>query len=128
MERQLADDTPDPEHLPVPVETTASVDVQRDGRQLSAHDTDRLESDAMFVRKRRRKQRAGLHGDAQPWLLLEHPLLEDAFQGQARVSDFDLRTHIETKLADHLQPLRRSDEHTSELQSPCNLVCRLLLE
>src|SRR5256885_11053038 len=22
----------------------------------------------------------------------------------------------------------RSDEHTSELQSPCNLVCRLLLE
>src|SRR5256885_12979832 len=24
--------------------------------------------------------------------------------------------------------LRRSEEHTSELQSPCNLVCRLLLE
>src|SRR6266566_2679558 len=24
--------------------------------------------------------------------------------------------------------LRRGDEHTSELQSPCNLVCRLLLE
>src|SRR5256885_9296236 len=31
--------------------------------------------------------------------------------------------------ADHL-PVgeRRSEEHTSELQSPCNLVCRLLLE
>src|SRR5256885_14375681 len=31
-----------------------------------------------------------------------------------------------------LQPVpitsRRSEEHTSELQSPCNLVCRLLLE
>src|SRR2546426_8930254 len=26
------------------------------------------------------------------------------------------------------QPLERSEEHTSELQSPCNLVCRLLLE
>src|SRR2546426_1784429 len=26
----------------------------------------------------------------------------------------------------HLAP--RSEEHTSELQSPCNLVCRLLLE
>src|SRR5256885_4013302 len=27
------------------------------------------------------------------------------------------------------EPLdRRSEEHTSELQSPCNLVCRLLLE
>src|SRR2546426_4355626 len=29
-----------------------------------------------------------------------------------------------------LTPIRmsRSEEHTSELQSPCNLVCRLLLE
>src|SRR5256885_13071785 len=25
-------------------------------------------------------------------------------------------------------PPTRSEEHTSELQSPCNLVCRLLLE
>src|SRR6516162_2140844 len=25
-------------------------------------------------------------------------------------------------------PWARSEEHTSELQSPCNLVCRLLLE
>src|SRR5256885_6946965 len=29
------------------------------------------------------------------------------------------------RLADHVL---RSEEHTSELQSPCNLVCRLLLE
>src|SRR5256885_11658793 len=30
---------------------------------------------------------------------------------------------------DDRQPLQtRSEEHTSELQSPCNLVCRLLLE
>src|SRR2546426_8186179 len=27
-----------------------------------------------------------------------------------------------------LDNLERSEEHTSELQSPCNLVCRLLLE
>src|SRR5256885_11123943 len=27
-----------------------------------------------------------------------------------------------------VQAPRRSEEHTSELQSPCNLVCRLLLE
>src|SRR6266850_1743011 len=27
-----------------------------------------------------------------------------------------------------LQPNARSEEHTSELQSPCKLVCRLLLE
>src|SRR2546426_6299435 len=28
----------------------------------------------------------------------------------------------------HVQAGGRSEEHTSELQSPCNLVCRLLLE
>src|ERR1039457_7679288 len=28
----------------------------------------------------------------------------------------------------HCLGMRRSEEHTSELQSPCNLVCRLLLE
>src|SRR5688500_19061054 len=28
----------------------------------------------------------------------------------------------------HDQANERSEEHTSELQSPCNLVCRLLLE
>src|SRR2546426_4045442 len=28
----------------------------------------------------------------------------------------------------HQRSERRSEEHTSELQSPCNLVCRLLLE
>src|SRR5256885_11152324 len=27
-----------------------------------------------------------------------------------------------------VDPQGRSEEHTSELQSPCNLVCRLLLE
>src|SRR5256885_12271207 len=30
--------------------------------------------------------------------------------------------------ARRLPSCRRSEEHTSELQSPCNLVCRLLLE
>src|SRR3989454_6063859 len=28
----------------------------------------------------------------------------------------------------HVEVQPRSEEHTSELQSPCNLVCRLLLE
>src|ERR1039457_3595673 len=31
-------------------------------------------------------------------------------------------------LAQPWQQVVRSEEHTSELQSPCNLVCRLLLE
>src|SRR2546426_1790094 len=29
---------------------------------------------------------------------------------------------------DEIAEIVRSEEHTSELQSPCNLVCRLLLE
>src|SRR5256885_6540965 len=33
-----------------------------------------------------------------------------------------------TDRSDSLGRLRRSEEHTSELQSPCNLVCRTLLE
>src|SRR5256885_7124188 len=32
------------------------------------------------------------------------------------------------RAASAARTLRRSEEHTSELQSPCNLVCRLLLE
>src|ERR1022692_5110469 len=35
---------------------------------------------------------------------------------------------IRRKHLTHRTALIRSEEHTSELQSPCNLVCRLLLE
>src|SRR2546427_11825395 len=37
------------------------------------------------------------------------------------------RLHIEVDVR-HGEALRRSEEHTSELQSQSNLVCRLLLE
>src|SRR6266446_8026605 len=46
----------------------------------------------------------------------------------------DLGTQSQPAVSHHLALLRhgrlieRSAEHTSELQSPCNLVCRLLLE
>src|SRR5256885_8687342 len=36
--------------------------------------------------------------------------------------------NLRVQLAVERRPLSRSEEHTSELQSPCNLVCRLLLE
>src|SRR2546426_7577532 len=37
--------------------------------------------------------------------------------------------HVAAHRVDHQgAPRPRSEEHTSELQSPCNLVCRLLLE
>src|SRR5256885_12236706 len=38
------------------------------------------------------------------------------------LGDETVPDHFEQRL------LERSEEHTSELQSPCNLVCRLLLE
>src|SRR5256885_9977371 len=40
------------------------------------------------------------------------------------------RDHEEHPRLDHTRHRQhtRSEEHTSELQSPCNLVCRLLLE
>src|SRR5256885_9262165 len=39
------------------------------------------------------------------------------------------KTHHRTTNHDLVLPSEyRSEEHTSELQSPCNLVCRLLLE
>src|SRR5256885_6479896 len=39
-----------------------------------------------------------------------------------------LRHLHESLLAPRFWGTDRSEEHTSELQSPCNLVCRLLLE
>src|SRR5256885_16751804 len=39
-----------------------------------------------------------------------------------------LRRRAATLRGVEFLPKRRSEEHTSELQSPCNLVCRLLLE
>src|SRR5688500_19246722 len=48
------------------------------------------------------------------------------------VVDVDMRvTTDDTFTASQVETMRlvlRSEEHTSELQSPCNLVCRLLLE
>src|SRR5688500_3830066 len=38
------------------------------------------------------------------------------------------RTSLETGAVREQEAEIRSEEHTSELQSPCNLVCRLLLE
>src|SRR5256885_2732081 len=44
----------------------------------------------------------------------------------AQVSVIGLADHRINR--QHIFVARRSEEHTSELQSPCNLVCRLLLE
>src|SRR5205807_5834773 len=40
---------------------------------------------------------------------------------------YKIRTHPGREIVRQLAE-KRSEEHTSELQSPCNIVCRLLLE
>src|SRR5256885_11145427 len=46
------------------------------------------------------------------------PRIDDALSAMPELADVN----------SDLQDSGRSEEHTSELQSPCNLVCRLLLE
>src|ERR1039457_7531011 len=41
---------------------------------------------------------------------------------------FFISTPILSSCRQNASRMVRSEEHTSELQSPCNLVCRLLLE
>src|SRR5256885_9985268 len=76
---------------------------------------------------------AALHGRLGPAQLLEDlaaVLVEAApYLGQAVATRGALqqaRAQVGFQLLHMLA--HRSEEHTSELQSPCNLVCRLLLE
>src|SRR5688500_19669784 len=52
----------------------------------------------------------------------------DARPGHARHVDADLGAVAHDAVVAVRIHHARSEEHTSELQSPCNLVCRLLLE
>src|SRR5688500_19829372 len=75
------------------------------------------------------------------------PEHRDRFLTQACANDKELRSEVESLITSHekegsfidepayyaaaellANEKSRSEEHTSELQSPCNLVCRLLLE
>src|SRR2546426_3791746 len=66
-------------------------------------------------------RRVGDFGTVERHALVLHdldPLSEDAVRGLMEARAW---------VGDRSNALR-SEEHTSELQSPCNLVCRLLLE
>src|SRR5256885_5989692 len=52
---------------------------------------------------------------------------DDVGVNHRRGADLELVLHHELA-RDPARDHGRSEEHTSELQSPCNLVCRLLLE
>src|SRR5688500_19301109 len=48
--------------------------------------------------------------------------------GRVEDADEQVITELCIELNTAVGNVLRSEEHTSELQSPCNLVCRLLLE
>src|SRR2546426_4845429 len=56
--------------------------------------------------------------------VLEHSLKSEREQALVPTTEFDEAMEALSGAAH----AARSEEHTSELQSPCNLVCRLLLE
>src|SRR5256885_10539552 len=58
---------------------------------------------------------------------LAHPRAGKLFAGHFGCLHFKPVPSAAISTSDRTPP-RRSEEHTSELQSPCNLVCRLLLE
>src|SRR5256885_4437558 len=63
-----------------------------------------------------------------PYTTLFRSRVEDV-RAVRRGDDDDIRPGVEAvHLDEDLVQGLRSEEHTSELQSPCNLVCRLLLE
>src|SRR2546426_3897506 len=70
-------------------------------------------------------------------LHLAHQLFESGVDGSVRISYARLAPGLGWTMAKFVahfpagpgtKDQTRSEEHTSELQSPCNLVCRLLLE
>src|SRR5256885_11561556 len=65
-----------------------------------------------------------------PYTTLFRSVVADAVPGggQHRVVDGDDAERRERLAALGIIAVDRSEEHTSELQSPCNIVCRLLLE
>src|SRR5256885_13265203 len=64
-----------------------------------------------------------------PCYLPKHLLILLTLHGRATrmIRSHSLKDGMKA-LRRHIGVATRSEEHTSELQSPCNLVCRLLLE
>src|SRR5256885_13132291 len=59
------------------------------------------------------------------WLEHEQSIPAPKTQRLPELGDLPMKQTAQSKMTLNLDT--RSEEHTSELQSPCNLVCRLLL-
>src|SRR2546426_7351664 len=75
----------------------------------------------LFRSGRARRRRGVLRPPGVPWPTSS--LTRGAKRRSAKVGNDLTPVGLERQIIPH-----RSEEHTSELQSPCNLVCRLLLE
>src|SRR2546426_8183555 len=58
----------------------------------------------------------------------DHPVTLGRMGRELRCAEAAERSSVRRQEHDRVRGGQRSEEHTSELQSPCNLVCRLLLE
>src|SRR5256885_9778263 len=93
----------------------------------------RMGSTRRHVRPRRERQptTAQQHEDARVWFLLAVSSAGSGSFPRTALPTTPASTPQPTvgTILEHLRAAEpRSEEHTSELQSPCNLVCRLLLE
>src|SRR2546426_7765209 len=66
--------------------------------------------------------------DALPILDHHQAIVADAQRAQFLLQAADVGVQQALDRRVRIAEVMRSEEHTSELQSPCNLVCRLLLE
>src|SRR5256885_7304038 len=77
-------------------------------------------------------ERAERLGFTHAWFYDTQMLCADVFVAMALAAARTSRIVLGTGVlvpSNRIAPVAaRSEEHTSELQSPCNLVCRLLLE
>src|SRR5256885_10190578 len=69
-----------------------------------------------------------VHHDGAAHLVAPVVVVGDAAQAALDAAEHDGHVLVCLTAALAVDNGRRSEEHTSELQSPCNLVCRLLLE
>src|ERR1017187_4111498 len=90
-----------------------------------------LESRLSHTRANRRRPSAGHRTGAQRWWSLRLPHRRPAARGRQHRRQSSLQrtpTEVPALAERRLPHHHRSEEHTSELQSPMYLVCRLLLE
>src|SRR6266566_6961012 len=94
-----------------------------------SHDRVRLQNAAPDLIELDRFEQSLEVAFAEPFVALALNYLEE--NGSDHIAREDLQQHLlagRVRIAVDQNAQARSEEHTSELQSPCNLVCRLLLE